>query len=872
MSQPVQVRRAGRNGKRKSEEQHSEPSPLSRRRTRSLDGGISQQATAGSGQLRSDAEVDAAPPAPIGLLPEPQMNVAPPAPTDGPSKTTEETWQAKLWTIADLIETTPLGKHDRLWSSFANYFPEFSVLEWRKKYYGEIRPVFLCSYAWDDAIKNASDLDSAQALKYGHTLMVRAVQGGQLKRGIPPSDFLPEKGWYEAILDGPAEDVESRVQLRQRMRDDVEAGKLASITDRSEYLRHAEWESYANEQEDEDEVQDRVNELYKEMESRVLVGESPYTPDQYLFADEWAAEIAPLMDEDSIDAMTEIFEQMVVGVLYNSSSSYSPDQLFKRAVWTDARGRLPTVELQERHDQLWDQCRNKAILSRGEEGMDHPSRAWFNYDWALLEEDCGTLATVKELRDLAQQDVETYFDEFELVHLPGRKPDEMSVGAFLEQVRLHIWTQRRLKADNAWLEKINQTENITGKWNWLNSWQEMRDRHMQGEPLYRPQNIPVPPLDLAAQARQIGSGLDGHWLCRGVLGQGSYGVATIWVRVDSHGRVIDHEVLKDTYMEDSLERNTWDDPFLWDGPVADRIPLEWTLVRELRCIPESENIVEYHAKMIFEDLRMYRIYMEYGDHGTLFDLLSKYLDFGKAAAIDQSGNTLPNNIPLRLAWSIFAELAKALFLAHKGRNPEQAPLLDYDPIVHRDIKGANIFLASRPPALSGTWPDLPILKLADWGLASRKSNTEFMKWVCGTKGYMAPEQCHYDDEARAQYSIQPVSEKSDIYAIGCVMLSLLNLDPAPEQYTYEQEDREWKLTHPNMDVYARTPMLMDLIQDCLKKDPSERPSAEKLLAMIEVLIENTVGLEEGQLSLNKRGREEGEILLWEDSKYLKWAR
>ncbi|KAH9316643.1 hypothetical protein KI387_025270, partial [Taxus chinensis] len=103
-----------------------------------------------------------------------------------------------------------------------------------------------------------------------------------------------------------------------------------------------------------------------------------------------------------------------------------------------------------------------------------------------------------------------------------------------------------------------------------------------------------------------------------------------------------------------------------------------------------------------------------------------------------------------LSWSarlrVAIGIAKAVHYLHHGTQKC---------VVHRDIKPSNVLLSSRNTA-----------KLCDFGLATQTlgpSVPYLCKTVSGTFGYLAPE----------YFECGKVSEKTDIYAFGVVLLELL---------------------------------------------------------------------------------------------------
>lgn len=105
-------------------------------------------------------------------------------------------------------------------------------------------------------------------------------------------------------------------------------------------------------------------------------------------------------------------------------------------------------------------------------------------------------------------------------------------------------------------------------------------------------------------------------------------------------------------------------------------------------------------------------------------------------------------LPDKLAMKITYQIASAMAYSHnKG-------------IIHRDLKTANIIISN--------YPDDPHVTLIDFGLATRGEEHETGKLteagtILGTIPYMAPEQ------ARGKQG----DERSDVYALGCILFQML---------------------------------------------------------------------------------------------------
>lgn len=142
-------------------------------------------------------------------------------------------------------------------------------------------------------------------------------------------------------------------------------------------------------------------------------------------------------------------------------------------------------------------------------------------------------------------------------------------------------------------------------------------------------------------------------------------------------------------------------------------------------------------------------------------------------------------------------------------------------IVHRDLKPANILLTS-------TDSEVPVPKLADFGLAKRLDGTEpgisNPDDVIGTASYMAPEQ--------ARGGNVEVGKPADVYALGAILFELLTGRPpfraATRELTVIQVLTE-DPPRPSELAPDLPPDLEAICLHCLEKDQAERyASAGKL--------------------------------------------
>jgi tRNA A-37 threonylcarbamoyl transferase component Bud32 len=162
-------------------------------------------------------------------------------------------------------------------------------------------------------------------------------------------------------------------------------------------------------------------------------------------------------------------------------------------------------------------------------------------------------------------------------------------------------------------------------------------------------------------------------------------------------------------------------------------------------------------------------------------------------------------LDVALAKRVLGEVASALAATHKKG------------IIHRDIKPANIL-----------WDDEAGRALVtDFGIAAvlerpdeqGKDKLTAVGTSVGTPAYMSPE----------QLLAEPVTEKSDIYALGLLGYELMigegpyAISSPREMMAAHLRDEPRKLSALKPDV---DPELEQLLGACLTKDPTRRPTAE----------------------------------------------
>ncbi|XP_017757996.1 PREDICTED: serine/threonine-protein kinase PLK1-like isoform X1 [Eufriesea mexicana] len=129
-------------------------------------------------------------------------------------------------------------------------------------------------------------------------------------------------------------------------------------------------------------------------------------------------------------------------------------------------------------------------------------------------------------------------------------------------------------------------------------------------------------------------------------------------------------------------------------------------------------------------------------------------------------------------------------------------------IVHRDLKPGNMFLSDRM-----------IVKIGDFGLATRLDGQPRRVTICGTPNYIAPEVLY-----KRAYSYE-----ADVWALGCILYALLVGQP-PFDTTSLQEtyDRICNNHYREVDDSIASRNGQDLIKWLLQPNPELRPSLERV--------------------------------------------
>ncbi|XP_029563376.1 serine/threonine-protein kinase Nek1 isoform X3 [Salmo trutta] len=192
------------------------------------------------------------------------------------------------------------------------------------------------------------------------------------------------------------------------------------------------------------------------------------------------------------------------------------------------------------------------------------------------------------------------------------------------------------------------------------------------------------------------------------------------------------------------------------------------------------NIVQY--KESFEECGCLYIVMDYCEGGDLFKTINS-----------QNGVQFPEE--QILDWLV--QICLALKHVHDRK------------ILHRDIKSQNIFLTK-----DGT------IQLGDFGIARVLNSTVELARTCiGTPYYLSPEICEN----------KPYNNKSDVWALGCVLYEMCTLKHAFE--AGNMKNLVLKIirgSYPPVSIHYSQD-LRSLMGQLFRRNPRERPSVSSIL-------------------------------------------
>lgn len=209
-------------------------------------------------------------------------------------------------------------------------------------------------------------------------------------------------------------------------------------------------------------------------------------------------------------------------------------------------------------------------------------------------------------------------------------------------------------------------------------------------------------------------------------------------------------------------------------------------VNEIRILASVVNpyVIRFCEAFVEED--MLYIITEYANHGDLFKRLGR---------LKQRHQSLPEDA----CWIYFIQLCLGVQALHRNN------------ILHRDLKSANVFLASHNR-----------LKIGDLGVAKLlRAQEAYAKTQIGTPYYVSPE----------LWKNKPYNSKSDVWALGCLLYEMVELKPPFDSTNMRGLARKvLRGVYPTISTHY-SPEISQMIESLLVVNPNERPSVDEVLQM-----------------------------------------
>ena len=229
--------------------------------------------------------------------------------------------------------------------------------------------------------------------------------------------------------------------------------------------------------------------------------------------------------------------------------------------------------------------------------------------------------------------------------------------------------------------------------------------------------------------------------------------------------------------------------------------------------------------------------MSYCPHGSLWDIVRWYT-IDNADRAKRIPPLAPRNIPEPFIWSVFEAMTEACLLMENGTSQKMArPPAAWWQIVHRDIGINNTWLDAADP---DDFPSYPRAVLGDFGTCILTKDVDIMNPNHyadnnGTAGYMAPEQTNTVNNTTGETQlVGRLQGWTNIYNVGKTIQALMRIEYNDERGPDWQEGYE--APRPIFDdddrYFSFSTELTDLVEKCIRYDPSKRTTAKRLKGKI----------------------------------------
>jgi len=205
---------------------------------------------------------------------------------------------------------------------------------------------------------------------------------------------------------------------------------------------------------------------------------------------------------------------------------------------------------------------------------------------------------------------------------------------------------------------------------------------------------------------------------------------------------------------------------------------------------DHKNIIKIED--VYEDEEKLSIVLELVEGGDLFDSIINHYEANDRGFDEQK------------AKHIFSQLIDATEYMHEKK------------VAHRDLKPENILLK-----------DADTVKISDFGLSRSLGEGSYLKTMCGTPMYLAPEVLPNSKEAETKYSFE-----CDLWSLGAILYVMLSgcspFDESNPNIHILDQVRQGLYDFPTDSFGHVSENAKDLIKKLLTVDPAKRYSLRQV--------------------------------------------
>eukprot|EP00940_MAST-03C_sp_MAST-3C-sp2_P001784 g1784.t1 len=214
---------------------------------------------------------------------------------------------------------------------------------------------------------------------------------------------------------------------------------------------------------------------------------------------------------------------------------------------------------------------------------------------------------------------------------------------------------------------------------------------------------------------------------------------------------------------------------------------------------KEEKMACFHEANVLKSLNHENIvkYVDSFAEGDKFHIVMEFVDGGDMSELIKRQKKMRRRLSEERVLHVFWQICRAVENCHDNR------------IMHRDIKSQNIFLTREGN-----------VKVGDFGIARvLDSTTALAQTKIGTPYYLSPEICQD----------KPYNQKSDIWALGCLLYEMLTLEVPFQSKDMMNLVRKILFQNPQKIRGGYSLSVRNLTSSLLAKDPRRRPSIKQIL-------------------------------------------